>query len=814
MKIRIKEIANIVGGVLKGDPDLEINNIFIDSRKYFISDGSLFVALSGERNDGHDYISDLIRSEVKCFIVERIPEDIRHEDASFVIVSNCLDALQELAAWHRKSFESPLVGITGSNGKTIVKEWIYQAIGEKTRIIRSPQSYNSQAGVPLSLFMLDNKYNMAVIEAGISRPGEMLRLYKMIRPEIGIMTNIGEAHQENFSSLYDKAVEKMKLFATADKIIYCADYKVIHEEARKMYNDDKLVSWGISGDCDYHITREVSMEGSSIRLEGKTSAIIHTGFRDYASIENCTHVIVFLFEQGFTSSFIQKAVQNLEPVSMRMEILKGDNNCTIINDSYNSDLISVSNALDYLDLQVQHRKKTVIISDIFQTGIESKELYKRLADMISVRSIDKLIAIGKKLLIHKKFFPRETSFYSDTESFLKELPSYNFSDEAILLKGARKYEFERISSYLQESAHRTVLEINLNALLENYRYYRSVLKSGVKMMAMVKAFSYGSGGYEIAKLLEYQNVEYLAVAYADEGINLRKNGIKTPIMVMSPEENDFPLIVKYNLEPEIYSMRILDKFCKYLRINALGVYPIHIKVDTGMHRLGFSVEESNEIVRRIKKNPVKVVSVFSHLAASDEVDHDSFTQEQILTFKELCVRLKKNLGYPFLRHILNTSGIERFPDAQFDMVRPGIGLYGVSSFSGENIGEVSTFKTRISQIKEINEGETVGYGRAGKTGDYKKIATIPVGYADGIPRSIGNGIGKFMINHHLAPLIGNVCMDMCMIDITGLDVTERDEVIIFGKEHPVSNIANYANTIAYEILTGISRRVKRIYYQE
>ncbi|MFW5645619.1 MAG: Mur ligase family protein, partial [Bacteroidota bacterium] len=556
MNIRSEEIAKIVGGKLTGPPDVVIREVFIDSRKFFTPESSLFVAISGERNDGHDYIRELIRLGVRVFLVERIPETVKNAELVFILVQNSIDALQALGAWYRNNFKYPVLGITGSNGKTIVKEWIYQAAGEELHIVRSPQSYNSQVGVPLSLFLLDDNYNMAILEAGISKPGEMDRLQKMIRPVLGIMTNLGQAHQENFSSLREKAIEKLKLFIESDKIIYCADYPIVHQEARNIYPEYKLVSWGMSGDFDYYVTREISVHGSTIHFEGKISAIIQTPFVDLASIENCTHVVIFLFEQGYAPTFVQEAVLSLEPVSMRMEILKGSNQCTLINDSYNSDLVSVSNALDYLELQVQHDKNALIISDIFQSGISDKELYRTLAKMISKRAINRVIAVGEKISANRKYFHNETLFYPDTDSLLKDLPGYHFFDEAILLKGARKFEFERISSYLQESAHRTVMEIDLSALLDNYRYYKSILRPGVKIMAMVKAFSYGSGGYEIANLLEYQNIEYLAVAYTDEGVKLRKNGIKTPIMVMSPEKNDFPLLIEYNLEPEIFSLRI------------------------------------------------------------------------------------------------------------------------------------------------------------------------------------------------------------------------------------------------------------------
>jgi alanine racemase len=814
MDLSLAKISEIVEGNLLGDPDFLVKNIIIDSRKFFSPRNTLFAALRGQNNDGHDYIHDLLLAGLSAFIVEIEPQEEELQDASFIVVKNSLKALQDLASWFREEFRAPVVGITGSNGKTIVKEWIYQAMAAKMKVIRSPQSYNSQVGVPLSLFLLDERYNLALIEAGISRPGEMDKLRKMIRPQIGIMTNLGEAHQENFDSLHDKAIEKMRLFAEAEKIIYCGDYKIIHEVANHLFSEEKLVTWGSSNESDYYVVRELSLSGTDLIIKGKVSAIVNTPNVDLASIENCIHVIVFLFELGFEAEYIQKAISKLEPVSMRMEIIKGTNNCTLINDSYNSDLISLANALDYLDLQIQHEKSSLVISDILQTGKTNEELYQELARIIKNRKINRVIGIGENLFNHQHYFSGNNFFYVDTDSFLKDISRFNFYDESILLKGARKYEFERISSFLQESAHRTVLEIDLSALISNYLWYRSQLNPDVKIMGMVKAFSYGSGGYEIANILQYQNIDYLAVAYADEGVSLRKSSIRTPIMVMSPETNDFNLIVKYNLEPEIYSRRILKEFKSFLEKNAIKEYPVHIKLDTGMHRLGFEKAEAESIINELRDGVLRVVSVFSHLATSDDEKQDEFTRRQIEEFGSICSMLKKELGYSFMRHILNTSGIERFPEAQFEMVRLGIGLYGVSEFAGDKVMEVSTFKTRITQIKELEKGETIGYNRVGKVDKQMRIATIPVGYADGIPRSLSNGIGKFRINRHLAPLIGNVCMDMCMLDITGIRANEGDEVIIFGKDHSVKNIAKYSNTIAYEILTGISRRVKRVYYQE
>jgi alanine racemase len=814
MELLPGNISKIVRGKLHGSCDRPVRRVVIDSRKFFESPGTIFVALKGERNNGHQYIPQLLKKGVSCFIVEELPEGPLPHHTAFILVSDSLAALQKLAAWHRGRFSSPVVGITGSNGKTTLKEWIYQAIGDYSRIVRSPQSYNSQVGVPLSLFLLDNTYKLGLIEAGISREREMEKLRKMIRPEIGIFTNLGEAHQENFNSRTEKAIEKLRLFKDVKILIYCSDYQIVDKEARRILPEEKLISWGSSSDSVYHVSKVFDEDYTRIRLDGKVNSMLNCPFKDSASIENCIHLIVFLFEMGYSSAFIQDAILRLEPVSMRLEILPGSNNCTIINDSYNSDLVSLSNALDFLELQTQHPSKTLILSDIYQSGYHERDLYGHIAELIASREIHRVFFIGEGIFANRDIFPVTYNFYRDTEQFLMGIADLSFHNEAILVKGARKFEFERISSWLQESAHRTVMEIDLTALTENYRFFRSLLKPGVKVMAMVKAFSYGSGGVEIANVLQYQNIDYLAVAYADEGVSLRKSGIRAPIMVMSPEINDFNLIVSYNLEPEIYSQRILHAFSSFLKRNAIDEYPVHIKFDTGMHRLGFALNEVERVGDLLQKANLRVVSVFSHLAASDEEVFDAFTREQITLFEGVYSALKQKLGYSFLSHILNTSGIERFPDAQFDMVRLGIGLYGVSNFNQEKLQEVSTLKTTVTQIHTLVEGETVGYGRKGKVKGQMRIATIPIGYADGIPRQLGNGVGKFSINRHIAPVFGSICMDMCMIDVTGIPAEEGDEVIIFGKGWPVSGLAKLAGTIPYELLTSVSERVKRVYYQE
>jgi len=814
VNLSILKIKEITGGVVRGTDEGTVSEIIIDSRKFFTPDDTLFVALKGDRHDGHEYIPELLKKGMRMFIVEDDPPFELPTDTSIIIVHDSLNALQQIAAFKRQQFKGRILAITGSNGKTIIKEWINQALAAEEKIVRSPQSYNSRVGVPLSLFQLRDGYDLAIIEAGISRPREMDKLREMIQPDIGIMTNIGEAHQENFDSYRDKAIEKLKLFKHCEKLIYCADYSVIHELATQAFAPAKLVSWGGSGEFDYYVTREVSLEGSEIHLEGKVSSILKTPFRDLASIENAIHLIVFLYERGYTTNFIRECVINLEPVNLRMQILKGANRCTLINDSYNSDLVSLTNALDFFDLQDQHKRKSLLISDILQSGFPDKELYQRVAKMINKRKIERVIAVGERISAWREYFPENSLFYRDTRELLADLPSLKFQDEAVLLKAARKFEFELVSAQLQESAHRTVLEIDLSALLDNYRYYKSLLAPGTGIMAMVKAFSYGSGGFEIANLLQYQNVEYLAVAFAHEGVSLRKSGIKTPVMVMSPEKNDFDLVINFNLEPEIYSLRVLREFKNFIKRSGISLYPIHIKMDSGMGRLGFIHEEIDLLTEELKDSGLKVISVFSHLAAADDPEEDDFTLEQIRRFSDFADDLEKRTGEHFLRHIANTSGIERFPSAHFDMVRLGIGLYGVSKVSENNIREVSSFKTRISQVRKYKSDSSIGYNRAGKASENSEIATLPVGYADGIPRNLSQGVGKFMINHHIVPVTGNVCMDMCMVDVTGTGAKEGDEVIIFGKDHSVNNMARDAKTIAYEILTGISRRVKRIYYQE
>ncbi len=814
MNLSLLEIQKITGGKIIGDPKQNLSHFIIDSRKHLPSTAVLYFAIRGERNDGHKYISDLIAKGVKYFVVEEIPEFARTSDYSFLVVENSLKALQQLAVFIRSQYKNPVLGITGSNGKTIVKEWIFQSLSSHKKVYRSPQSYNSQVGVPLSVFMMDMDSELSVLEAGISLPGEMENLATILKPEIGIITNIGEAHQENFSSIKEKIREKLKLFENSDQIIYCSDMPEIEEEVLRLPEKLSKISWGKDKLNNYVIIDEEIDSEHFLVFSGKVSARFKIKFKDTASRENLCHVIVFLFENGLDAESIQVSIDKLEPVGMRMEIIQASGNSTLINDSYNSDLVSLENALDFLVVQNQHPSKTLILSDILQSGKAFPELLKEIEEMISGRNINRSIFIGEDFYTNRELLSVDASVYRNTNSFLVDLPEIDFSNEVILLKGSRKYEFEKIAEFLQEKNHRTIMEINLQFLVENYRFYRSLIKPDVKVMAMVKAFSYGSGGFEVASVLEYNNLDYLAVAYADEGLELRKRGIKLPIMVMSPEKHDFNALIKYNLEPELYSFKIFKEFHDFLSKNAIDQWPVHIKIDTGMHRLGFEKKDIVSLIEMMKGTKCNIVSVFSHLSAAEDPNHDVFTRQQISDFVEICDNLSRETDKLFLRHILNSRGIERFPEANFEMVRLGIGLYGLSENFRRNLKEVSSFKTRILQIKERQGKETIGYGRMGEVKTKSRIATIAVGYADGIPRSLGNGKGEFLVNNQPVRTIGNICMDMTMIDLGEAIAKEGDELVIFSEGHSVNKIAKATGTINYEVLTNISQRVKRIYYRE
>ncbi len=822
----IGEITRIVKGELiqENDSNALISELVIDSRRLIVPEKSLFFALTSKRNNGHKYIEELYTKGVRNFIIETEPSNLLLlYNANIIKVKNTLSALQALATAHRKQFSIPVIGITGSNGKTIVKEWLYQLLNESKNIVRSPKSFNSQIGVPLSVWQMREDHDLAIFEAGISEQDEMDHLQPIIQPTIGIFTNIGHAHDENFINRTQKAGEKLKLFTKVKTLIYCIDQKELQEGIIKtgLLRNIETFVWSRKTIADLQVTSVIS-DGHHTKLTGlyKNNEInIGIPFTDEASIENVIHCWATMLLLGYSQNMITKRMRTLQPLAMRLEMKAGMNNCTLINDSYSNDIDSLSIALDFLNQQKQHRKKTVILSDILQSGRSESHLYQEVSDLLNMKQIDRLIGIGKGISRQASLFKTDKEFFNTTEDFLDSYSLSSFSNESILLKGARIFGFERITEALQQKTHETVLEINLNALVHNLNYYQSKLDPGTKIMVMVKAFSYGSGSYEIANVLQFHQVDYLTVAYADEGVELRKSGIKIPIMVMNPDEESFDVMLKYQLEPEIYSFRVLKMLESALLRLSVNSSPvgIHIKIDTGMHRLGFDPAEVDELINQLKGRPnIIVKSVFSHLAASDNTRNDDFTRHQISLFRMISERICYEFDYPILRHIANTAAITRFPEARMDMVRLGIGLYGIAPLAEEQekLENVSTLRSIISQIKQIVPEDTVGYNRRYKAKNETVIAIVPIGYADGLSRALSNGIGHLKVKGKFAPIIGSICMDMTMIDITGINAREGDEVIIFGKELPITRLADEMGSIPYEILSGISQRVKRVYYQE
>jgi alanine racemase len=819
------QISKIINGELHSSSmgtDRLISSISIDSRTIFDPESSLFFALKSDRNDGHRYLADLVHKGVRVFVISDYSSELEKNDqCSFIVVSDTLKALQNLAAWNRTQYNIPVVGITGSNGKTIIKEWLFELFRDKA-VIRSPKSYNSQVGVPLSVWNMGAEYELAIFEAGISKPGEMQNLQQIIRPTVGILTNIGEAHQENFTSKREKLVEKLKLFDSCDSLIYCKDQVLAHQEIiQGILNPEvKLWAWSFADEkADLYFRKKIVETGVEIAVDfEETKYEIKVPFQDDASLENAGHCLAFLLSQHYAEPSALRLFSSLQPVAMRLEMKEGVNNCLLINDYYNSDINSLQIALGFLNnhAQLPYLGKTVILSDIQQAGIPDEQLYQEVARLLQLNKTTQLIGIGPKISNHAYLFELPSAFYPSTNLFLESVQTNNFRQECILLKGARDFHFERISSVLQKKYHQTVLEIDLNNLVGNLNFFRSSVLPDTKIMVMVKAFSYGSGMVEIARILQFHKVDYLAVAVADEGIELRQAGIDLPIVVMSPEEHSFESMIEFRLEPNIYSEEIFDSFRKVLQQNAVIRYPFHLKIDTGMKRLGFdSVETIERLVEKLlDQEEIVVRSVFSHLAGSDEAMHDEFTHSQIDQFLKLSALITEKLPHKTFRHILNSAGIERFPEYQFEMVRLGIGLYGVSACGNEQIKSISRLKTSISQIRQINSGQTIGYGRKGMVKVDSEIAVLPIGYADGYDRRLSNGVGKVYLNGQIVPVIGNVCMDMCMIDVTGMNASVGDEVELMGDHILVSEMARAIGTIPYEILTGISQRVKRVYLQE
>lgn len=830
MKYFIDNIAAIIKAkwLVQHDNAL-IEQLLIDSRKLIFPQTSLFFALKGPRRDGHAFINQLYKKGVRNFVVSEAVDVTALPEANVLQVNDPLQALQNLVASHRKQFSLPVIGITGSNGKTIVKEWLNQLLEEQYTIIRSPKSYNSQIGVPLSVWPLNEQHELAIFEAGISQPGEMEQLQKIIQPTIGIFTNVGEAHSEGFVNVRQKVNEKLQLFRHVETLIYCQDDHEINSGVAALWQQmpaDKrfeIYSWSMVSEATLQI-RMVYKEGAKTVITAsyrEQEISIEIPFTDNASVENAIHCWCVMLHLKIPQEVIVQQMQELGPVAMRLELKKGINNCSIINDSYSADLSSFTIALDFLSQQQQHEKKTVVLSDILQSGRSEKDLYAEVARLLQQRQVSRLIGIGERISHHQNIFNAagipELLFYSSVDAFIKELIHIPFKDETILLKGARIFELEQIDRLLQQKVHQTVLEIDLTAVAHNLKQFQQLLKPATKMMGMVKAFSYGSGSYEIASALQFHRIDYLAVAYADEGVELRKAGINLPVMVMNPEESTFDVLVQYNLEPDLYSPGILLLFEDFVKKQGIQQYPVHIELETGMNRLGFSIAELPVVINSLRSSFFKVQSVFTHLASSEDPQHDAYTNQQGELYMKMAEQIQAVLSYPFIRHVVNTAGIIRHPKWHLDMVRLGIGLYGGDS-SGEgglDLREVSTLKSTIAQIKDLKEGETVSYGRKGVATQNTRIATVRIGYADGYPRRLGHGAGKMLVNGHLAPVIGTVCMDMTMIDITNIShVQEGDEVIVFGGALPVKQVAHWAQTIPYELLAGISQRVKRIYFEE
>lgn len=827
--LSVQQVSSIVGGgyfAPELNPEIYISSIAIDSRMIFDPESSLFFALKTERNDGHRYIADLVHSGVRAFVVSSYSDEfLKYSNCSFVVVADTLKALQKLAAWNRSQFDIPVLGITGSNGKTIVKEWLFELLHNHA-VIRSPKSYNSQVGVPLSVWNLSADYEMAIFEAGISKPGEMQNLQEIIRPTIGILTNIGEAHQENFNTKQEKLEEKLKLFASCSTLIYCKDQSLVDSviRSRGVNPTVKLIAWSFidpSADLYFKIVElENGVELIYSAGDFKSPAEYHTAlpFQDAANLENAGHCLAFILSQHYADTTILESFRDLQPLAMRLEMKEGINNCLLINDYYNSDINSLQIALAFLNnhARAPYLRKTVILSDIQQSGISDEQLYQEVARLLQMNKTSQLIGIGPGIRKQAALFEMPAEFFDSTGQFLESFQPENFHQDCILLKGARDFHFERISSVLQKKYHQTVLEIDMNALIDNLNLFRSLILPETRIMVMVKAFSYGSGMAEIARILQFHKVDYLAVAVADEGVELRQAGIDLPILVMNPEEHSFENMIEFRLEPNIYSEEIFESFRKVLQQNAVVRYPVHLKLDTGMHRLGFDSEDKIErlIAKLIGQEQMVVRSVFSHLAGADEAMHDEFTNGQVQKFLKLSSMIAEKLPYKVFRHILNSAGIERFPKFQFEMVRLGIGLYGVSANNNGQIRSISRLKTSVSQISKIPAGQTVGYSRKGLIERDSEIAVLPIGYADGYDRRLSNGVGKVYVKGKIAPIIGNICMDMCMIDITGLQVSVGDEVELMGEHILVSDIAESIGTIPYEILTGISQRVKRVYLQE
>lgn len=821
MSYSLEKIASLIGAHCFGEGEAQIDWILNDSRSLAFPESTLFFALRSQRNDGHKYIPDLYRRGVRNFVVANLPEDYeqKYPDAHFLKVVSPLKALQRLAERHRDEYNLPIVGVTGSNGKTVVKEWLYQLLSGSRNVTRSPRSYNSQVGVPLSVWLLNSRSEIGIFEAGISQPGEMPALRAIIQPTIGVMTNIGPAHQENFSSLQEKCLEKLSLFKDSKVVVYEADDPVISECVDQAMLKGDHLAWSRRDPNSPLFIRDVRKEETSTTVSYTylgTDGSYTLPFVDDASIQNSIHCLAVCLYLRVPAADIAARMARLEPVAMRLEVKQGVRGCTLINDSYNSDINSLDIALDFMNRRPESRRRTLILSDILQSGMPVEELYAKVAEMVNRRKVDRIIGVGPDIMAQSQRFHMDKMFFVSSEALLQSGALDKLSNEVILLKGSRKFNFEAISEHLSLKVHETTLEVNLEAIVRNLNYYRSFMKPETKMVCMVKASAYGAGAVEIAKTLQDHRVDYLAVAVADEGADLRKAGITGNIIIMNPEMSTFNMLFQYDLEPEVYSFGLLEALIKAAEKEGITNFPIHLKLDTGMHRLGFDPEHDlPALIERLNHQTALLPrSVFSHFVGSDSPDFDAFSKHQFELFDKASRQLQEAFPNKILRHICNSAGIERFPERHLDMVRLGLGLYGIDPIDNRVLNNVTTLKTTILQIHEVRKEDTVGYSRRGHLTRDSRIAAIPIGYADGLDRHLGCGHCYCLVNGQKAPYVGNICMDVCMIDVTDIDCKEGDTVEIFGDHLPVTVLSDVLGTIPYEVLTSVSERVKRVYFQE
>ena len=822
MKYSIEKVTTLIGARRIGEADAQIGWLLTDSRSLCFPEETLFFALRSARNDGHRYIDDLYRRGVRNFVVdakgmqEHYAEGTNGmKDANFLVVPSPLAALQRLAERHRDEFNVPIVGITGSNGKTMVKEWLYQLLLPSQKIVRSPRSYNSQIGVPLSVWLLNEQTEVGIFEAGISQPGEMFALRDIIQPTIGVLTTLGPAHQENFRSMEEKCMEKLELMHDTEAMVYPSDNDIVSRCIRRMNYKGEKISWSMCDEQAAFFVKEVKGMRITYIWQGEENCYT-IPFIDEASIENSITCAAVALYMGVTPSQLADRMPKLEPVAMRLEVKPGQRGCVIINDSYNNDINSLDIALDFMNRR-EATKKTLVLSDIYQSGTAPEALYTQVSELAVKRGIDKFIGIGPELSAQAdKIQIADKAFFADVPHFLSSEAFTGLRNELILLKGARNFGFDQITELLEQKVHETILEVNLNAVVDNLNYFRSFLKPDTKMVCMIKADAYGAGAIEIAKTLQDQRVDYLAVAVADEGVTLRKAGITSNIMIMNPEMTAFKTMFDYDLEPEVYSFRLLDALIKAARKEGITGWPVHIKFDTGMHRLGFDpVDDIYKLVDRLKHQTAIIPrSVFSHFVGSDSDGFDDFSAQQFALFQEGSEKLQAAFSHRILRHMDNSAGIEHFPERQMDMCRLGIGLYGVDPRDNHILHTVSTLKTTILQLRHVPKGETVGYSRKGKIERDSVIAAIPIGYADGLNRHLGNRNCYCLVKGQKAEYVGNICMDVAMIDVTDIPCVEGDQVEIFGEHLPVTVLSDTLDTIPYEIMTGVSNRVKRVYFQD